>query len=198
MRDYPGFDLHHLDEDHVLWQGALPRRLVSDEELFEEIWNLHPKAYHSIVMHGKRVDTPRWQQAFLRDYAYTGSRNLAQPLPGLLEDFLDWSRKNIDEHLNGLLLNWYDGARGHYMGKHRDRAGELETGAPIVTISLGESRLFRLRPWKGQGMIDFEALHGSVFILPYATNQAWTHEVPHFRKNQGRRISITLRVFRDS
>lgn len=35
----------------------------------------------------------------------------------------------------------------------------------------------------------------STFIMPYQTNKYWTHEVPHFQKYQGRRISITLRAF---
>lgn len=35
----------------------------------------------------------------------------------------------------------------------------------------------------------------SVFIMPYVTNQAWTHEVPRARKRSGKRISVTLRGF---
>jgi hypothetical protein len=34
-----------------------------------------------------------------------------------------------------------------------------------------------------------------VFVLPYDTNQAWTHEVPHSAPIGGRRISVTLRAF---
>ncbi len=30
---------------------------------------------------------------------------------------------------------------------------------------------------------------------PYATNKAWTHEVPHHASSRGRRISVTLRAF---
>jgi alkylated DNA repair dioxygenase AlkB len=68
-------------------------------------------------------------------------------------------------------------------------------GAPIVTVSYGATRTFRLRPWKGDGVRDFEARDGTVFVMPYATNRAWTHEVPHNAKSLGRRISITLRAF---
>jgi hypothetical protein len=31
--------------------------------------------------------------------------------------------------------------------------------------------------------------------MPFQTNAAWTHEVPAFRKWQGRRISVTFRAF---
>jgi hypothetical protein len=38
-------------------------------------------------------------------------------------------------------------------------------GAPIVTISLGATRVFRLSPMKGKGSVDFEAAHGAVFAI---------------------------------
>lgn len=193
---YTGFSFHKLDESHGLWSGTLPGERIPDRPKFEQLWQLHPENYHDIVMHGRPLKTPRWQQAYLRDYAYTGSRNDARPLPAELEPYWQWCRERIDERLNGLLLNWYDGSKRHYIGKHRDTPQQLLDDAPIVTISLGESRWFRLRPWKGSGYRDFAADNGTVFLLPAATNRAWTHEVPHFAKRQGRRISITLRAFR--
>lgn len=101
----------------------------------------------------------------------------------------------VDERLNGMLLNWYDGSLGHYIGKHRDSTKKLVHGVPIVTISFGEQRTFRLRPWKKKGTRDFAARCGSVFVMPFETNLAWTHEVPRSAKCQSRRISVTLRAF---
>ncbi len=69
-------------------------------------------------------------------------------------------------------------------------------GAPIVTISLGATRVFRL--WaKDKGHADFQATHGSVFVLPWETNKGVKHGVPHRASDTGRRISITLRAFSD-
>ena len=59
---------------------------------------------------------------------------------------LEWSRSEIHDGLNGVLLNWYDGTLGHYIGKHRDSTTNMVSGTPIVTVSLGEARVFRLRP----------------------------------------------------
>jgi alkylated DNA repair dioxygenase AlkB len=109
--------------------------------------------------------------------------------------FLSWAREAVDARLNGLLFNWYDAERAHYIGKHRDSTKNMIEGAPIVTISLGASRLFRLRPWRKPGIVDLEADHGAVIVIPYATNLEWTHEVPHRAADHGRRISITLRGF---
>ena len=65
-----------------------------------------------------------------------------------------------------------------------------------MTVSLGEERVFRLRPWKQAGRVDFPARDGTAFVLPYATNLRWTHEVPPSKRRTQRRISITLRAFR--
>ena len=96
-----------------------------------------------------------------------------------------------------MLVNWYDGNLGHYIGKHRDDTRDLVKGSPIVTISFGEERPFRLRPRKGNGFTDFPAREGAVFVMPWETNLEWTHEVPCHRKHQGRRISVTLRAFEE-
>lgn len=192
---YAGFTMTRLDAKHVFFAGRLPAALLPDDSDFETLWRLHPDEFHEIMMHGRPVKTPRWQQAYGRDYHYTHRTNAALPIPPMLAPLHAWANQAVDARLNGLLLNWYDGARGHYIGKHRDSTTNMIPGAPIVTISLGEQRTFRLRPWKGEGFTDFEAENGSVFILPFDTNQAWTHEVPHAARHRGRRISITLRAF---
>ena len=184
-----------LDEGHCLFVGNIPEslRLTSDD--FDRLWNLHPEHYHEVKIHGRHVKTPRWQQAYGADYHYTGRVNEALPVPDIIQPLHAWCRANIDERLNGLLLNWYDGSLGHYIGKHRDSTTNMCDGAPIVTISFGESRVFRLRPWKGKTKRDFPATDGSIFLMPYATNLVWTHEVPKSAKCKSRRISVTLRAF---
>lgn len=191
---YDGFTAHDLG-GHLFHVGRLPQSLLVGEEGFETLWAMHPAEYHRIMIHGREVETPRWQQAYGEDYHYTGQTNKALPLPAALEPLLAWAREVIDARLNGLLLNWYDGGLDHYIGAHRDSTASMIEGAPIVTVSLGEERAFRLRPWKGKGFRDFRAEDGSVFVLPYSTNEAWTHEVPHSARRRGRRISITLRAF---
>jgi len=193
---YDEFIAEQLDEQHVLFRGHLPSSLVAQDAEFETLWSLHPSEFHEIMMHGRLVTTPRWQQAYGKDYHYTKRTNIALAIPETLQRFLAWGKDRIDPRLNGLLLNWYDGQLGHYIGKHRDSTANMIDGAPIVTISFGEQRAFRLRPWRGPGMVEFPTTNGTVFIMPYETNLAWTHEVPHSARYQGRRISVTLRAFR--
>lgn len=162
---------------------------------FKEIWNLHPEDYHTLVLHGKEVKTPRWQQAYGKNYQYSGSRNNALPIPDLLQPYLTWCQQHIDPRLNGLLLNWYEGKLNHYIGAHRDSTKGLLPDSPIVTISLGEERIFRLRPYGEKGYHDVVLRQGDVLVIPGSTNSKWTHEVPKFKKYQGKRISVTLRAY---
>lgn len=189
---YPGFCRHALNDRHLLWSGFLPMDLPVP---FEPLWALHPAEYHEILMHGRHVKTPRWQQAYGRSYFYAGRVNSALPVPELLVPVFHWATENIDARLNGILLNWYDGKLGHYIGRHRDSTVDLVPNSPIVTVSLGDTRHFRLRRMGQPGFRDFVAEDRAVFVMPSDTNRNWTHEVPASTKHQGRRISITLRAF---
>jgi alkylated DNA repair dioxygenase AlkB len=195
MNDYDGFDHHELEDGSSFFAGALPKHLRLEDGGFEGLWNLHPEKFHDIMIHGRLLPTPRWQQAFGRDYHYTGQTNRALPVPTELEPYLRWAQETVHEGLNGLLLNWYDGELGHYIGPHHDNTKGLVEGAPIVTISLGEERVFRLIHEKRGAKRDFSARDGTVFIMPYATNSAWKHSVPKLVRFKGRRISVTLRAF---
>jgi alkylated DNA repair dioxygenase AlkB len=71
-------------------------------------------------------------------------------------------------------------------------------GAPIVTISFGEERTFRIRRWRVNGFADqpqdFVARDGTVFVMSWETNRAFTHEILRSKRQTGRRISATLRA----
>src|SRR5262245_32211378 len=114
------FEAVALDEHGRFYRGQLPDELIFSGEQFETLWQLHPEEYHVIQMPGGPVRTPRWQQAYGADYHYTGRTNRALPVPPLLEPLVSWCRQNIDERLNGVLLNWYEAQQGHYIGPHRD------------------------------------------------------------------------------
>ena len=192
-----GFERYDLDSQHPFYAGRIPEELGFDAARFEALWAMHPAEYHVIQMHGRPVKTPRWQQAFGRDYHYTGRVNAALAVPMLLDPLLTWARGAIHGRLNGLLLNWYDGELGHYIGPHHDSTKHMVADAPIVTVSLGETRVFRLTQPKTKERRDFPAPDGTVFVMPYATNLVWKHEVPRSAKSRGRRISVTLRAFED-
>lgn len=118
------------------------------------------------------------------DYHHTGRTNVALPIPLDLEPVLRWGQSTIHQRLNGLLVNWYDGKLGHYIGPHHDSTTNIVGGVPIFTISLGEERVFRLTNPKSKETRDFVARDGTVFITPYDTNLAWKHAVPWVARYQ--------------
>ena len=185
----------YLDETYFIEKHFQLDIFKTTSNDFNLLWDEHPEAYHEVVIHGKKVKTPRWQQAYGKNYEYTGSKNNALPLDRIDGKYLDWSRAHVDQRVNGLLLNWYDGSENHYIGKHRDSTKGLETGSPIITISHGEERVFRMRPYGGKGFHDLLVKDGDVIVIPWETNKNYTHELPHFSKYKGRRISITLRAY---
>jgi len=186
-----------LGDGFEFFVGNLSEALIkTSTDNFEALWALHPTSYDDRDMFGRSVLLPRWQEAYGRDYKYSGKVKKAVEMSPLVQPYLDMARASIDDRLTGALLNWYDSSRGHYIGPHRDSTENMVEGTPIVTISLGAERIFRLKRWKqaGGARHDFVAHHGAVFVTPYETNLAWTHEVPRRAKDQGRRISITLRA----
>ena len=190
-----GFEELRLNEEHVLYKRHYPAERMPTKEEFAALWTLHPPSFPTLTIHGRSVQAPRWQQAYGVDYVFSGQTNHAQPIPDLLLPYLRWCQEHIAPELNGLLLNWYDGAQGHYIGKHRDSNHQRVPNSHIVTLSLGEERTLRMRPWRQKGFTDFVAENGSIFVIPWNTNLAWTHEIPASRRTSRRRISLTFRAF---
>jgi alkylated DNA repair dioxygenase AlkB len=173
---------------------SLPADLDIRGDAFTYLWNLHPLEY-ACLPRGGGVPMPRWQQAYEHDYPYSGQIAVARPLPPVLEPLFAWVKANIDNRLNAVLTNWYDLSLGHSIGKHHDNTREMLLGSPIVTVSFGVSRPYRLRLPNRAGYIDISTKPGLVIVTPWETNKKWTHEVPP-TKTPGRRISITFRCFK--
>lgn len=192
------FEELNLDSSCKIYFSNLPEIEHKSLGEFNALWNLRPKQFHKISMFGKEVETPRWQQSFGKNYNYSGSTNEAEPIPKEFCDCQEWCKVHIDSRLNGFLVNWYDGKKGHYIGPHRDDTNDLELQSPIVTLSLGEERILRFRPYGGKGFKDITVGDGEIIIIPWKTNQNWTHEVPNLKRYKGKRISLTLRAYKNS
>lgn len=193
------FFRHELPGGGAFHSCVLPDEVLLGTEGFERLWRLHPSTFHEVRLFGRMVRTPRYQQVYGRapaeDQGRDGRSRRTPPVPRVLDPVWRWVRESVDKRLNGVLVNWYDLAAGHYIGRHRDDVSELVEGTPIVTVSYGVERPFRLRPWRGKGRIDFRAGDGSVFVTPWETNLAFTREVPASARVNGRRISVTFRAF---
>jgi len=191
---FNGFDRVVLPDGNPFFIGHLPDELIPDERVFESMWKLRPKDFHEITVHGKKTKTPRWQQAFVNDYEFSGTKNVALELPSQFELVVNWAKSQVDPRLTGVLANWYDPALKHYIGGHHDKIGGLVEWSPIVMISFGGDRVFELTHVLCSKK-DFVCTNGSVFILPWITNLSWKHGIPKRAKYDKRRISVTIRAF---
>ena len=185
-----------FDTRHGIIRRKLPHNLICKPCEFEDLWALHPLKFPTIFLHGRQVSLPRWQQAYGINYYFSGQSSQAEPVPECLAPYLSWAQQHLDVRLNGMLLNWYDGRKGHYIGAHRDSTKGLVNDSVICMISLGGSRVMRFRPISRSGFTDIDVDNGDVIIMPLSTNTHFKHEVPGFKRNKDRRISITLRCFK--
>jgi len=188
------FTEHMLPDGCRFSTGRLPDRLLLSPERFEELWRLQPAGYAVVKIRGKAHQIRRKQQAYDRAYRFSGQTAAAMPLPTPLLPLLHWARANIDLLLDGVLVNWYDSELGHEIGGHSDEDEKLVPGSSIVTVSFGETRVFKLTK-PGIPTQTFTADDGRVFVMPLETNNLWKHAVPHRKAYHGRRISVTLRAF---
>lgn len=185
-----------LDADCVIATGSVPLELIPGDSQFDELWNLHPDEYSEVVIHGRSVKVPRWDRAYEKDYPFSNQVAEAREAPSNLKVYLEWAQRNVDSRINGLFVNWHDGSLSHYHGKHRDSTKGLIPETPIITVSLGEERVFRVRPYpEGNPKRDFVLRSGDYIVIPWGTNQRWTHEIPKFARYKSRRISVTMRAF---
>lgn len=184
------FERLRLDVVRCLYFGLLPQDFVPAAPAMDEMWELHPSPVPDAT-HARGASC--WQQAYGRPYRYCS----ALPIPTVLEPLIAWVRDSIDPRLNGVGLNWYDADLGHYMGLHRDVTKCLVKEAPIVTVSFGASRVFRLKPWWPGDVLDILTGHGTVLVIPFETNRVWRHGVLHRPFDTGRRISVTFRAFEE-
>lgn len=191
----------------------LPKSLIPSEKEFETLWNLHPPEKGRIKIMGKEVQTPRWQQTYLKEYWFSGMIHRALPLPKEFQPFLDFA--NSEKHdlypgktaiFNEVLLNWYESSM--YIGPHSDDEKELVVGPKGETLvwSLtlqpkGKPRIFRLKPKTGgKDRLDIELTHGIVVIMGGTCQRTHKHQVPKVGRAKaseyGKRINVTLRMFK--
>ena len=190
---------HNLTDFSYMDIGMLPD-YISDY-CFDTLWNIHPHDYGEIKIYGKVIKTPRWQQAYGRSYNFSGMNHVALDLPKEFQLFLDFVNSLDYGQFNQILINWYENGL-HSIGKHSDDERSLVPGSPIISISLGETRTFRLRKKCTDGIFkDIELTDRMLVVMGDDFQKEFTHEIPKVTGKKGeelgRLISITFRQFKN-
>lgn len=175
---------------------------ISPEEFFT-LWDLHPEEHGNVIIYGKKIPVPRWQKSYINAYSFSGLVHKADDLPKEFEKFFCWgqSLKKYDgEKFNQVLINWYENGL-HYIGSHSDDETQLVKNSEILSISLGETRKFRIREKKDKKIVKEILLeHGTVVIMGGKTQKEFKHEIVKVSGKKGEklgpRINITLRQFK--
>lgn len=186
---------YKLDEGAWVIKGCLPEGLYKDN--FEELWGLRPKSLAKIQVAGKLIDCPRWQQTYMSNYWFSGMVHQAVDLPEAFKPYHEWANGLGYGEYNLGLANFY-GNGLHYIGCHADNEPQLVKGAPIVSVSLGQERVFRIRSKETKEIVlDIPMPHNTYLVMGGSMQERYLHEVPKVTGKKGealgRRINITFR-----
>lgn len=183
------------------WYIHIDNFINCPDEDFEKLWTLHEKfEVHEVRMFGKWVKVPRKQGLFCdRDvsYNFSGCSVKALDVPQNIHVLTQCQQKLKDfDKYDAFFFNWYkDGT--DYICAHRDDENDLDAMSTIASISLGATRIFRIRDYSTKKIVkDIQLKHGTLFIMGGNFQKEFTHEVPKTKKINERRINITCRHFK--
>jgi alkylated DNA repair dioxygenase AlkB len=177
-----------------IWFGpALPKADASYTRLRDEI-----------VLGPERVDegagpvitnrSVAWYGDAGAIYRYAGSENSPSPWTPELQRVRKYLERALGVRLNSCLVGWYEGGTND-VDWHADAEPELQDY--IVSVSLGATRTFKIRPSTGGAAIDVPLVHGSVLVMTVESQQSWHHAVPP-EPGAGSRMNLTFRNIRIS
>ena len=125
-------------------------------------------------------------------YRYAGSHNIPHPWTPELNKMREDLERSLGITLNSCLVGWYDNGAND-VNWHADDEPELQ--GCIVSVSLGATRTFQLRPSIGGEPIAVPLEHGSVLVMTVESQQEWHHSVPA-EPATGARMNLTFRDVR--
>lgn len=197
-------DVHYITDNRKSWVIHVKGFLAPyDSDAIDKLWNLHPQDRRSISIYGRDVLLPRYIENYGIDYKFSGKmfRGVVPPpsLQELIERLQPLVAGESKTMLNNCLVNWYkDG--NHYIGPHCDNEDKLYTCSPVISLSIGATRTFRLTAKPSVKIpttnVDLKIQHGDLLVMGGLTQFTHYHSVPKTTKRTDRRISITMRCMR--
>jgi alkylated DNA repair dioxygenase AlkB len=186
--------------DRYLELQELPKKLADaykpGESAFSDLLKLCPKERDTIQIFGKETPLPRFQQNFGKNYGYNGSGGTVEEIPPEVKPLYDWAQKHETGPYNQMLINWYMNGRD-YIGYHSDDESQIKRKSSILSVSLGETRSFKVKSKKKKWTKKYELNHGRVVIMKGQMQKKFKHSVPKVTgkrgANLGPRINLTFR-----
>jgi len=180
---------------------VIPKEIRMNNELFEQIWDMHPFERYCDVYHGKIVTYQRFYKSYIK-----GNFKSNDPLLGNVNEhpflayLLDYVCRHSGLNYEHLHINWYEDGTD-YIGYHRDK--ETFPGTNVYSFTYGEEREFYIRvdPDKQSLQPDYKLSismpNNSMLIMGGFMQEIYQHSVPKRtskRNPLNRRINITMRL----
>lgn len=153
-----------------------------------------------ITLWGKQHLQPRlsaWYGDPGSGYSYSGVVLAPHPWTETLLRIKADVETATDNRFNSVLLNLYRDENDS-VGWHSDAEPELGNCPVIASLSLGESRTFRLRHRSRKDLkpLLLDLSDGSLLLMAGKTQHCWQHAVMKERQARGPRINLTFRLIR--
>lgn len=182
-------------ESYISYHPQIPEEIKLSKLHFNQLWEMHPQEKPKIKIFGKEIECPRWFKNYGRDYTFSGINHKSEDIPPIIKKYLDYVNSTEHEYnYNGVLVNWYEDG-SHYIGKHSDNEKSLVEKAPIYCFSFGSERRFILE--NENEKYKYQLLNNSLIIMGGECQKYYKHSIPKTKKKIDRRISITLREFKN-
>ncbi|HYP02917.1 MAG TPA: alpha-ketoglutarate-dependent dioxygenase AlkB [Cyanobium sp.] len=190
----------HVHEREGLKVRSWPRWLEAAADHQQVLSEEVPWKQEMITLFGRTTPIPRlscWMGDPGCHYTYSGVRNQLEPWSPRVQELRLKVEEAVGCRFNSLLLNLYrDGS--DKLDWHADDERELDPASPIVSLSLGAARTFRLRPRDPERIpcasLTFELGHGDLLVMDPPTQEHWLHQVPRRLRVKTPRLNLTFRV----
>ncbi len=155
-----------------------------------------PFTQESVRIFGKTHLVPRlthWMGTHA--YTYSGIRHAPSPVPAWIERIRIALSTEFGQDTNSVLANLYrDGS--DTVGWHSDDEPELGTHPWIASLSIGDSREFKIRtraqnPSRGW---DVDLHNGDLLIMYGDSQRGFQHSLPRTARPVGPRVNLTFRT----
>lgn len=151
---------------------------------------------------GKQQREMFWCSRGSIEYSYAGLKMQPRPIPPYLEQLCNEIDCLTGIGFNHVVCNRYRGSK-HSISPHADAEAQLGLNPPVVALSLGTTRTFRLvqQNAKKPRRLHVPLTHGSLLVMRGRLQHDWLHSIPKERVNEddefnGVRINITMRYVR--
>ena len=165
----------------------------SSDKLLETLLERNQWEREIFKIYGKSISAPRltsWFSDPMVSYRYSGKKRFGKPELFQLRQILN-ARLNV--HFNFVLANFYRDGKD-YVGWHADDEPDLGSRPLIASISLGESRRFRVRHNSRKVTESIDLVHGSLLIMRGQSQSHFKHCLAKTKRLVNSRINLTFRT----